>query len=240
MEQHILVGVDSDLSPVTQHALRTAGELFSQAAPQVSFVLLNVIPIPQVISTHPGFYMGPTYAASPTSWQRTQAEEVLHKSRLILQQYDVPLDHTQTLIRSGLPSDEVVKAARELQVSLIVVGSRGNAPAQRFRRLLAGSISRNILRDAPCPVMIVSQPHNTLPSDLVAWYEHEIKEYLSKNPGSLSVFTPQRAASTFAPPARPDPGRKEIAAAALALEHLANDGVLCRHTVEGELRYVND
>jgi len=41
-------------------------------------------------------------------------------------------------------------------------------------------------------------------------------------------------------PNKKAPGRKERAAAILALEELARNGVLCRHDVKGELRYVND
>ncbi|HEX4205689.1 MAG TPA: universal stress protein [Ktedonobacteraceae bacterium] len=240
--EHILVGVDSDFSQTTQYTLRTASEFFSQAAPQVTLVLLNVISIPQVVSTHPSFYMGSAaFTATPTSWQRAQAEELLQKSRLIPQQYGFPPDQMRTLIRAGVPAPELLKAAQEFDARLIVVGSRGNAPTQRLRRLLVGSISHAILRAAPCPVMIVTPPQQaSIPVDLVAWYQRAITDYLRENPGSLSVFTPRRAAHTFTFPGKPDPGRKEIAAAALALEHLANDGVLCRHDVEGELRYVND
>jgi hypothetical protein len=88
--------------------------------------------------------------------------------------------------------------------------------------------------------MIVNQPSYKRPSDLVAWYTEEIKRYLHEHSDSLTVFTPQEAAQFIALPNKQNPGRKEIAAAALALENLANDGILCRHNVKGELRYVND
>jgi hypothetical protein len=88
--------------------------------------------------------------------------------------------------------------------------------------------------------MIVVPPRAPSPSDLVAWYEEAITHYLKDHTTTLSVFTPQQAAQQFAPPNKKTPGRKEIAAATLALEHLARSGVLCRHDVKGELRYVND
>ena len=44
----------------------------------------------------------------------------------------------------------------------------------------------------------------------------------------------------FVPPNKKKAGRKEIAAATLALEALSGSGVLCRHDIKGELRYVND
>ena len=78
------------------------------------------------------------------------------------------------------------------------------------------------------------------PHDLVAWYEEAITRYLREHTGDLTVFTPQEVAVAFAPPGKHGPDRKEHAAAILALEHLARDGILCRHDVKGQMRYVND
>lgn len=240
MNERILVGIDVDLSPATQQTLRSVGELFEQAAPQVYMVILNVIPMPQMVVAHPGFYMGQALPTIPSTWQRTQAEETLYKARAILQEYGFSPDHIQMIIRVGVPAEEITKVAREMHTNLIVVGSRGNAWRYRLRRLLLGSVSRSILRDAPCPVMIVNQPSYKHPSDLVAWYTEEIKRYLQEHSGSLTVFTPQEVAQFFTLSNKQHPSHKELAAASLALENLANDGVLCRHNVKGELRYVND
>jgi hypothetical protein len=88
--------------------------------------------------------------------------------------------------------------------------------------------------------MIVTLPRTAPPGDLVTWYEQAITAYLQEHTNSLTVFTPHEVAQKFAPPRKKAPGRKEIAAAALALEQLASTGILCRHDVKGELRYVND
>ena len=133
--------------------------------------------------------------------------------------------------------------AKELQADLIVIGSRGNGRRQRVRRFFAGSISRRILDLATCPVMVVvppAPPHTKMPNDLVKWYEESITRYLQEHTGDLTVFTPQDVALTFAPSHKKEPGRKEQAAAILALEQLARGGLLCRHDVKGEMRYVND
>jgi nucleotide-binding universal stress UspA family protein len=240
MNERILLGVDADLSSTTQHVLRVVSEFMEQAAPQVYLILLNVIPLAQPVTTHPGLYVGQMLPANPSTWQRTQAEEALRKARIILQQQGIALDRTEGIIRVGAPADEIVKVAKELHVRFIVIGSRGDAFKQRLRRLLVGSISRRVLRFAPCPVMIVVPPLTPRPSDLVTWYTDAITHYLKDHTSTLSVFTPQQAARQFAPPHKKTPGRKEIAAATLALEQLAKNGVLCRHDVKGELRYVND
>jgi nucleotide-binding universal stress UspA family protein len=240
MNKRILLGVDADLSPTTQSALRAIGEFIEQAAPQVHLILLNVIPLTQVVTMHPGMYVGQVLPLSPTSSQMAQAEDVLHKARLLLQQQGISVEHIEGVVRTGAPADEIVKAAREFQVNFIVVGTRGNAFKEKLRRFLIGSISRRVLQFSPCPVIIVTAPRTSSESDLLSWYVDAIKRYLTEHPEALSVFTPEQAARQFAPPTKNNPGAKEIAAASHALEQLANTGLLCRHQVQGELRYVND
>lgn len=237
MSQRILVGIDTNLSSATQLMLHAAGKLFTSSQ---QFTLLHIIPMPQVMTAHPGFYMGQAAAFTPTTWQYQEGEELLRRARLILYQYGADSGCVQTMVRAGVPTEELIKAAIETRANLVVVGSRGNTFAQRLRRLIFGSISRTVLRDAPCPVLIVSLPHQQRPTDLVAWYKNEIRRYLKEHPDSLTVFTPAEAASTFLPSHKRTSGRKEIAAAALALEHLANDGMLCRRDIKGELYYIND
>jgi nucleotide-binding universal stress UspA family protein len=240
MNKRILLGVDADLSPTTQSALRAIGELIEQGAPQIHLILLNVIPLTQVVTMHPGMYVGQVLPLAPTSSQQAQAEDVLRKARLLLQQQGISLEHVEGIVRTGAPADEIVKAARELQVHFIVVGTRGDAFRQRVRRFFIGSISRRVLQLAPCPVIIVAAPRPSSEADLLSWYVDAIKRYLTEHPDALSVFTPEQAARQFAPPTKNNLGPKEIAAASRALEQLANTGLLCRHQVQGELRYVND
>jgi nucleotide-binding universal stress UspA family protein len=238
MNRRILLGVDADLSPTTQYALRVISEFIAQAAVPVRLTLLNVISITQVAAAHPALYTGQVMPLIAPSVQRERAEEVLHRARLILQRQGIDWEMIDEMVRLGSPADEIVKVAKELQVSFIVVGSRGETISQKMRRFFTGSVSRRVLHLAPCPVMIAALPR--IPHDLVIWYEDAVKRYLSENTGSLAVFTPQQVAQQFVPPPKNAAGRKEIAAATLALEQLAVSGLLCRHQVEGELRYVND
>jgi hypothetical protein len=76
-------------------------------------------------------------------------------------------------------------------------------------------------------------------SSLKAWYAHAVTHNLQEYPGSLMVLTACEVAQTFAPPRRAV-GSIEVEAAAHALEQLERDGLLCRRTVKGELRYLND
>jgi nucleotide-binding universal stress UspA family protein len=241
MNKRILLAIDTMISPATQHLLRTVSEFIEEGAIPPHLILLNVIPVPAAASPAFGMHVGHLLNAVPvTIEQRSQAEDSLRRARTALQKGGLAPDHIEVLIRVGIPVDEIIKVAKELQVSFIVVGSRGNSVWQRIRRVFAGSISRKILQTAPCPVMVVAALPVPHPADLVRWYEAAITTYLQENTNSLTVFTPHEVAKKFLPPQKKAPKRKEIAAATLALEQLSSSGVLCRHDVKGELRYVND
>jgi nucleotide-binding universal stress UspA family protein len=240
MNKRILLGIDTNISLATHHALRTVTEIMELATPQLHLTLLSVIPIPSMSTPSLGMYVGHTMPLAITADQRSQAENDLHKARVALQKGGIAAEQIEALIRVGIPADEIVKAAKELQVNFIVIGSRGDSRRQKVRRFLAGSTSRRVLQLAPCPVMIVSAPPMPKHTDLVVWYEEAIHSYLQQHTDTLTVFTPQEVAQKFVPPNKKRPGRKEIAAATLALEQLTGSGVLCRHDVKGELRYVND
>ncbi len=55
-------------------------------------------------------------------------------------------------IRVGHPYEEICKLARELDVDLIVLGSRGNTG---LKRVFLGSTAERVVRFAPCPVLVV-------------------------------------------------------------------------------------
>ncbi|HJR54730.1 MAG TPA: universal stress protein [Gemmatimonadota bacterium] len=55
-------------------------------------------------------------------------------------------------VRVGTPWREIVELAQELGVDSIVVGSRG---LTGIKRLLLGSTAENVVRHAPCPVLVV-------------------------------------------------------------------------------------
>jgi nucleotide-binding universal stress UspA family protein len=54
----------------------------------------------------------------------------------------------------GDPATKLAEAAEE-GVDLLVLGSRGYGP---LARVLLGSVSRNVIRHAPCPVLVVPRP----------------------------------------------------------------------------------
>jgi nucleotide-binding universal stress UspA family protein len=60
-------------------------------------------------------------------------------------------------LRMGVVAEEIVAFADELEVDLIIVGSRG---LRGIRRTLVGSVSESVFRHADCPVMVVRAKDN--------------------------------------------------------------------------------
>ncbi|MGB8343509.1 MAG: universal stress protein [Ktedonobacteraceae bacterium] len=240
MDKRILLGIDQQISPATQLALHTACAFLEQASSDWRVVLLCAIPASSATSSSLGMYAGHYLPTAATPEQRGQAERALRNARGALESHGVAFEQIEMQLRIGFPAEEIVKAARELRAQFIIVGSRGNSTAQNLRRFVVGSISRRVLQLAPCPVMIAALSKAQHPANLVTWYEKAVADYLQENTNALTVFTSQEVAQKFIPPDKKRAGRKEIAAATLALEQLASNGLLCRHDVQGELRYVND
>src|SRR5260370_32949346 len=154
-------------------------------------------------------------ACCPAPQQRLQEERILSRVRTALKQRGSAPERLAWLQRVGRPADEIVKAAGELGVASIVIGSRGNPLTQRIRRMLIGSAPRRVLRLASCPVTLVVPPRKPSVRNLVAWYKEAVMQSLYEHPESLLVFTACDAAQMFAPPKK-TVASKDVDAAALA------------------------
>ena len=56
------------------------------------------------------------------------------------------------LVWTGDPGDVIVEAAEAEHADMVLVGSHGRGPVGR---LLLGSVSEFVVRNAPCPVLVV-------------------------------------------------------------------------------------
>ena len=59
----------------------------------------------------------------------------------------------------GSPAEVVARIAKREKVDLLVIGSRG---VTEFQPMLLGSVSRKLLAQAPCPVLVVKKPAKAL------------------------------------------------------------------------------
>jgi nucleotide-binding universal stress UspA family protein len=64
-------------------------------------------------------------------------------------------DTVECSVIVGRPATEIISAANEPGVDLVVVGARGLG---RLERLILGSVSERVLHQAECPVLVVKRP----------------------------------------------------------------------------------
>jgi nucleotide-binding universal stress UspA family protein len=66
-----------------------------------------------------------------------------------------PAVRVERVVREGPSTQVILEAAKEFGADLIVIGTHGRTG---FRRLLLGSVTEEVLRKAPCPVLTVKAP----------------------------------------------------------------------------------
>ena len=64
------------------------------------------------------------------------------------------ISSTKSLLRSGVPTHEIVEVAKELDVDLIVIATHGFTG---WRHFAIGSTAERVARAAPCPVLVVRE-----------------------------------------------------------------------------------
>jgi universal stress protein A len=85
----------------------------------------------------------------------TAKREALAQLSLLAEQIHANGLEAESILRTGNPFEEIVNAAKEIGVDLIVIGSHGYAG---LGRLLLGSTADRVLQYAPCPVLVVKDP----------------------------------------------------------------------------------
>jgi universal stress protein A len=88
---------------------------------------------------------------------------VLREALAKVQPDDQSVRHEHQLL-IGAPPDQILKLAADRKVELIVMGSHGRG---WLGRLLMGSVAEHVMRHAPCPVLVIKEPHGA-PSEAVA------------------------------------------------------------------------
>ncbi len=78
------------------------------------------------------------------------------KSETILNFYRKQLENgglvsVKTVIRDGVPTEEILKVAQEESADLIITGHNGKTIMQR---LLSGSVSKDMEKNSPVPVLV--------------------------------------------------------------------------------------
>ena len=79
-----------------------------------------------------------------------KAERILNHYKTLLQSMP-PSPTVRTVVKTGHPAEEILKASEEEKVDMIFIGSRGH----RVGRFLMGSVSREVANNAEVPVLLV-------------------------------------------------------------------------------------
>ncbi len=87
-------------------------------------------------------------------------EALERQSQKILNYYKKELDNgglvsVKTVVRDGVPAEEIMKVAQEEGVDLIITGYNGKTLMQR---LITGSVSKYVEKNAPVPVLVAKNP----------------------------------------------------------------------------------
>ena len=143
--KRILVGCDfsADASLAFQHALSFAQEF------QAELHLAHVT-VPPVFNMYPGPYIEPTDQPA----QRI-SEEYRQKLNDLFPEDAENWCTRKTVVLAGQPHEELNDYAKENDIDLIVLGTRGIGMVET---LFIGSTTDRLIRNAPCPVLSVCHP----------------------------------------------------------------------------------
>ena len=139
-----------DFSANSEHALEYA--LALAQAYHAELVLLHVV--------QPATYgVDPIGAgvALPSLMTKEMNDAALAQLRELTARVQPRYALVSPLLITGVPFLEIIHQARERQVDLIVMGTRGRSG---LSHILIGSCAERVVRKAPCPVLTVKHPEH--------------------------------------------------------------------------------
>ena len=155
----VLVARDDRIGPViladdgSPHA--RAAETMMTECPLFAGLPVTVVSViedgfPEAVALTPVLYTDPIEAYAAGSLTERKAVEADCRAAVVRLRH-AGLD-AEAVVRNGDPAHEIVAVARARQAGVIIVGTRGQTG---LRRLILGSVARNVLLHAPCSVLIV-------------------------------------------------------------------------------------
>lgn len=148
--KHVLVGVD--FSPLAKLALDTALEIVASRDETKLYVV------------HVAKSLGPMVRLELEDDERTVSpkeaasflQDYVEQHLATWQRADRGVDSADvsTHVRVGSASTEIVQLGAEVDADVIVVGTEGRSGVERF---LLGSVAKNVVQKAGCPVWVVRE-----------------------------------------------------------------------------------
>lgn len=86
-------------------------------------------------------------------------EELDRKAEKILNHYKRKFEHgglicVRTVLREGIPSEEIARVAEEENVELVIIGCNGE---KGLNRLITGCVSKDVERNSRVPVIVAKE-----------------------------------------------------------------------------------
>lgn len=99
-------------------------------------------------------YGGPIYEPEPIAMNSMIDQESVDriKGKLLEIVSKEMKGNVETVVTFGVPFVEIIKAAKEHDADLIVMGTHGRSG---IAQILIGSVAEKVVRKAPCPVLTV-------------------------------------------------------------------------------------
>ena len=140
----ILVPVD--FSPLSKKSLHYAARLAQQFGAELN--IFHVVE-PEIPPAFDGFMIAP-----PPISNGAAASSAGQLKGLVNQVRKTGVTEVISSVRTGLAAFEIVEAAKELDVDLIVIATHGYTGWKHFA---IGSTAERVVRAAPCPVLVVRE-----------------------------------------------------------------------------------
>jgi nucleotide-binding universal stress UspA family protein len=135
----------TDFSDVSRKAVKYIKQLKGAGAQEI--IILHVIDEKEllVLSKVPDQYLEIT---------AEMQKEIAKKMAALESDMTEEGFHVKLKVRTGRPFTEIMKAAAEEKVSVIVLGSHGKS---NVAEMLMGSVSENVIRHAKVPSLVISR-----------------------------------------------------------------------------------
>lgn len=143
----VLIAIDG--STTARVAARRAVTLF---APESRFLLAMVIAEREDPNADAGGFAGPLMTEEDAQ-VRWDERRVIASEDLRVAANEIDVDVEPIVVPSGMePGHALVRFASERSVDVIVIGA---SPKGLVKRLITGSTTNLLVRNAPCPVLVV-------------------------------------------------------------------------------------
>lgn len=147
--QHLLVPLDGSVA--ARQALPWASELAERTGARITLIHI-VPPVEQMFAAASTRPMMPMPVVTDPIAQSGEMKSAARRDLEDAREQLPPGAGVEIAVGEGAPGDSVVREAIERETDVIVMSTHGRGG---LRRVLLGSVADEVVRRAPCPVMLV-------------------------------------------------------------------------------------